>query len=290
MKSSMETLENLGYFNGTWGPLETMEVPFLDRSSFYGDGVYDATMTQDGVILYEKEHVDRFYRSAELMKIKIDQTKEELTALLREMVSRVSTPTTFLYWQVTRGTDFRHHTFPHVSANIWIMITPDEFEDLSKDTKVVCVEDTRFYHCNAKTLNLLPNVLAAETAHEHGCGEAVFVRDGYVTECAHSNVHILKDGALITHPADNLILPGIARAHLIGQCGALGIPVEERPFTPDELTDADEIIVSASSTFAQGVSHVDGKPVGGKDRDRLRCIQKALNDEAFAYIAAHQTC
>lgn len=284
----MEKVEKLGYFNGEWGPLEAMKVPFLDRSSFYGDGVYDATMTQNGVILYEQEHVDRFYRSAELMKIKIEETKEELINILREMVSRVNAPTTFLYWQVTRGTDLRHHNFPNTPANLWIMITPDEFEDLSKDAKAVCAKDTRFYHCNAKTLNLLPNVLAAEAAHENGCAEAIFIRDGYVTECAHSNVHILKDGTLVTHPADNLILPGIARAHLIGRCKVLGVPVDERPFTQEELMNADEVIVSASSTFAQGVSSIDGKEVGGKDRELLHRIQSALNDEFNEYIAAHQ--
>ena len=284
----MQKIEKLGYFNGEWGPLEEMEVPFLDRSSFYGDGVYDATMTQDGVILYEQEHIDRFYRSADLMQITIEQSKEELAQILREMVSHTSAQTNFLYWQVTRGTDFRHHTFPDCSANLWIMITPDEFEDLSVKEKLITVEDTRFYHCNAKTLNLLPNVLASEKAKQHGCYEAVFVRDGMVTECAHSNVHILKDGKLITHQADNLILPGIARAHLIAMCKKLGVGVEERPFTRAELMDADEVIVSSSSTFAVGVSQIDGAAVGGKSAELLATIQHALNDEFTAYIAAHK--
>lgn len=284
----MQKIEKLGYFNGEWGPLEEMEVPFLDRSSFYGDGVYDATMTQDGVILYEQEHIDRFYRSADLMQITIEQSKEELAQILREMVSHTSAQTNFLYWQVTRGTDLRHHTFPDGPANLWIMITPDEFEDLSVKEKLITVEDTRFYHCNAKTLNLLPNVLASEKAKQHGCYEAVFVRDGMVTECAHSNVHILKDGKLITHQADNLILPGIARAHLIAMCKKLGVGVEERPFTRDELMDADEVIVSSSSTFAVGVSQIDGVAVGGKSAELLATIQHALNDEFTAYIAAHK--
>jgi D-alanine transaminase len=284
----MQKIEKLGYFNGEWGPLEEMEVPFLDRSSFYGDGVYDATMTQDGVILYEQEHIDRFYRSADLMQITIEQSKEELAQILREMVSHTSAQTNFLYWQVTRGTDFRHHTFPDCPANLWIMITPDEFEDLSVKEKLITVEDTRFYHCNAKTLNLLPNVLASEKAKQHGCYEAVFVRDGMVTECAHSNVHILKDGTLITHQADNLILPGIARAHLIAMCKKLGVGVEERPFTRAELMDADEVIVSSSSTFAVGVSQIDGVAVGGKSAELLATIQHALNDEFTAYITAHK--
>ena len=284
----MQKIEKLGYFNGEWGSLEEMEVPFLDRSSFYGDGVYDATMTHDGVILYEQEHIDRFYRSADLMQITIEQSKEELAQILREMVSHTSAQTNFLYWQVTRGTDFRHHTFPDGSANLWIMITPDEFEDLSVKEKLITVEDTRFHHCNAKTLNLLPNVLASEKAKQQGCYEAVFVRDGMVTECAHSNVHILKDGKLITHQADNLILPGIARAHLIAMCKKLGVGVEERPFTRAELMDADEVIVSSSSTFAVGVSQIDGVAVGGKSAELLATIQHALNDEFTAYIAAHK--
>lgn len=284
----MQKIEKLGYFNGEWGPLEEMEVPFLDRSSFYGDGVYDATMTQDGVILYEQEHIDRFYRSADLMQITIEQSKEELAQILREMVSHTTSQTNFLYWQVTRGTDFRHHTFPDCPANLWIMITPDEFEDLSVKEKLITVEDTRFYHCNAKTLNLLPNVLASEKAKQHGCYEAVFVRDGMVTECAHSNVHILKDGTLITHQADNLILPGIARAHLIAMCKKLGVGVEERPFTRAELMEADEVIVSSSSTFAVGVSQIDGVAVGGKSAELLVTIQHALNDEFTAYITAHK--
>ena len=284
----MQKIEKLGYFNGEWGPLEEMEVPFLDRSSFYGDGIYDATMTQDGVILYEQEHIDRFYRSADLMQITIEQSKEELAQILREMVSHTTAQTNFLYWQVTRGTDLRHHTFPDGPANLWIMITPDEFEDLSVKEKLITVEDTRFYHCNAKTLNLLPNVLASEKAKQHGCYEAVFVRDGMVTECAHSNVHILKDGKLITHQADNLILPGIARAHLIAMCKKLGVGVEERPFTRAELMDADEVIVSSSSTFAVGVSQIDGVAVGGKSAELLATIQHALNDEFTAYIAAHK--
>lgn len=114
------------------------------------------------------------------------------------------------------------------------------------------------------------------------------MREGLVTECAHSNVHILQNGHLVTHPADNLILPGIGRAHLIASCKRLGVPVDERPFTRDELMAADEVIVSASSTFARGVSAIDGVSVGGKDRELLRRLQADLNDEFLAYREAHK--
>lgn len=279
-------MERLGYYNGECGPLEDLKVPFLDRVSFFGDGVYDATIALDGVVLYADDHIRRFFDSCAEMRIDPGISHDELKALLNELVAKVDAPDTFVYWQVTRGTALRNHAFPEGPANLWVMITPDPREDLSWDARLVTVEDTRFFHCNAKTLNLLPNVLAAQRAAEADCTEAVFVRDGLVTECAHSNVHILKGGALITHPTDNLILPGIARAHLVGMARTLGVPVEERPFTVEELMDADEVIVSSSSTYARGVSEIDGVAVGGKDRALLGRLQKALTEEADAYIAA----
>lgn len=282
-------MENLGYYNGEIGLLEDLKVPFLDRASFFGDGVYDATIASEGVILYEDDHVNRFFNSCKIMEIEPPVSREELVSLLRELVAKVDADATFLYWQVTRGTAPRNHAYPDVPANLWVMITPKPLEDLEWDETAVTVPDTRFFHCNAKTLNLMPNCLASQRAVEAGADDAIFVRDGFVTECAHSNVHILKDGALITHPADNLILPGIARKHLIAMAKALGVPVDKRPFTPAELMDADEVIISSSSTFARGVSAIDGVAVGGKDRALLRLLQTKLVAEFEAYIAAHRS-
>ncbi len=280
-------MQRLGYYNGQWGPLEQMCIPMNDRASFFGDGVYDATMTCKGVILYADEHIDRFFRSAHLMRIEPDISAPQLKTLLHEMVGKVDAEETFLYWQMTRGTGLRRHSFPSTAPNLWITVVPEGIDDLSRDACAVCVEDTRFSHCNAKTLNLLPNVLAAQRAEEAGCDEAIFIREGYVTECAHSNVHILKEGTLITHPADEFILPGIARAHLIAMCASLDIPVEERAFSKQELFDADEVIVTSSSTFARGVSFIDGIAVGGGDRLRLALLQEHLTREFDTYIENH---
>ena len=135
------------------------------------------------------------------------------------------------------------------------------------------MEDTRFFHCNVKTLNLIPSVIASENAKQAGCDETVFHRSGRVTECAHSNVHIIKDGVFVTAPTDNLILPGIARAHLIKACRKLGIPVSETPYTLDELMNADEIIVSSSGSLCLAAEEVDGKAVGGKAPELLKKLQ-----------------
>ena len=65
-------MKNIGYYNGETGLLEDLKVPFLDRVSFYGDGVYDATMALDGVVVFAEDHIDRFFNSCANMEINPD--------------------------------------------------------------------------------------------------------------------------------------------------------------------------------------------------------------------------
>lgn len=274
-------MENLGYYNGKYGLLEEMTVPMNDRVCYFGDGVYDATYSRNHVIFALDEHIDRFFNSAGLLKIKIPYTKEELKEILKDMVKKVDSGEQFVYWQVTRGTAMRNHAFPDESipANIWIILKDASIKDMSKKVKLITLEDTRFLHCNIKTLNLLPSVMAAQKTEEAGCQEAVLHRGDRVTECAHSNVSIIKDGILITAPADNLILPGIARAHLIKMCKSFDIPVNETAFTLKELMEADEVVVTSSGQFCIVANEIDGKPVGGKAPEIVKKLQDALLNE-----------
>lgn len=267
-------MKTLGYYNGTIGEVEELTVPMNDRASFFGDGVYDATYAHNHIIYCLEAHVDRFFRSMSLVRMTPPWTKDELMNLLRDLVRKVDSGDQFVYWQVTRGTAPRKHAFPAGPVNLWVTLTPQSVVDLSQKWKLITVEDTRFLHCNIKTLNLLPNVLAAQRTAEAGADEAVFHRGEIVTECAHSNIHILKDGVFITHPADCYILPGIARQNLIGVCGRLRIPVEERPFTLAELFAADEVIVSSSGDFCMAACEIDGKPVGAKAPALLQALQE----------------
>lgn len=156
-------MEKLGYYNGKFGPLEEMMVPMNDRVSYFGDGVYDATYSRNYVIYALDEHIDRFYNSAGLLQIRIPHTKAEMKEILNDMVKRLDSDEQFVYWQVTRGTGIRDHAFPDddVPANIWITLKPAKVKDTYKKIKLITLEDTRFLHCNIKTLNLLPSVMAA---------------------------------------------------------------------------------------------------------------------------------
>ncbi len=267
-------MKNLGYYNGKFGEIEEMSIPMNDRVCFFGDGVYDATYSRNYKIFTLDEHVDRLYNSASLLGMNIAESKDEMKSILNEMVSKMDTGENFVYWQVTRGSGLRNHVFPeNAKTNLWITISHRDIVDTYKKVKLITMEDTRFLHCNIKTLNLIPSVIASEKAKQAGCDETVFHRGDRVTECAHSNVHIIKDGVFITAPTDNLILPGIARAHLIKACRKLGIPVSETPFTVAELMDADEIIISSAGSLCLAAEEIDGKKAGGRAPEILRKLQ-----------------
>lgn len=274
-------MKNLGYYNGKWDEIENMSIPMTDRVCFFGDGVYDATYSRNYKIFSLGEHIDRFYNSARLLEINLPYTKDELKDILTDMVSKMDTGENFVYFQATRGSDaVRSHIFSEDSkANIWINIYHKEILDLTKKVQLITMEDTRFLHCNIKTLNLIPAVIASQRAKEAGCFEAVFHRNGRVTECAHSNVHIIKNGELITAPTDNLILPGIARGHIIDACKKLNVTVREEPYFLEQLLDADEVLVSSAGALCMVADEIDGKSVGGKATDLVEKLQAyLLND------------
>lgn len=270
-------MKNLGYYNGTIGLIKEMTIPMNDRGNYFGDGIYEACLVKNGVIFALEEHLERFFRNINKIEIPLKITREELRTLLNGLVAKVEGDLLFLYWQSTRGTAKRSHVFPEqgVTANLLVTIQPTTLHVKQHQLKLITQEDTRFFHCDVKTLNLLPNVMAAQRAKERGCDEAVFHRGERVTECAHSNILLLKNGTLITAPLDKLILPGITRKHILELCQKLDIPVLEEPFTVKQMMEADEILVSSTSKLCVQAIEIDGIPVGQKDPERFERLQNA---------------
>lgn len=280
-------MENLGYYNGKYGLIEEMQIPMLDRVCWFGDGIYDATYAHNHKIFDMDAHLDRFYNSARLLDIQVPIARSELEKLLADLVLKVDSGDQFVYMQVTRGSGLRGHVYAeNTKGNLWVTLTPCPLTDTYQPIDVITYEDKRFYYCNVKTLNLIPSCLAATAANRAGCAEAIFHRGDIVTECAHSNVSIFKDGCVITHPLDDKVLPGTARLRLLAFAEKLGYAVEEREYTLDELMHADEIVVHSTGSFCIPVKTVDGKPVGGKAPEMLKNIQDALVEDFEASCKA----
>ena len=276
-------MEDLAYYNGKITRLSEMMVPFNDRSHFFGDGVYDASVARNGIIFKLEDHLDRFFNSMALIDIQPDFTKDELRELLQALCQKLDTGDLFVYFQVSRGTAIRNHSYAQtLKPNLSVYMLPwtGDFSS-QKRLKLMTTPDHRFEFCHIKTLNLLPNVLASQAATSQGLDEVVYHRDQRVTECAHSNISILINGVFQTAPLDHWILPGIARKYLLLMSQALGFDVLEQPFTVEEMLAADEVIVSSSGSLCAPVSEIDGRAVGGRDPERLQQLQDKIYQDFF---------
>ncbi len=279
-------MKTLGYYNGKIDELDKITVPMLDRASYFGDGVYDVTFCRNYKVYKLHEHVERIFNSAALLKIYPTITPDELCKLVENLVKKLDSDELWVYFQFSRGTDFRNHAFPeNATPNLWIMLRPSQIKDTYRHLRVITRDDTRALHCNIKSLNLLPSVMATQACVDAGVDECILHRNGIVTECAHSNVSILVDGTLITHPADNLILAGTGRAHLMDACRHFDIPIVERCYTLEELLAADEVILTSASALCMRIVEVDGVSVGQKAPQTLKTLQDYLLDDFLTETA-----
>ena len=271
-------MKDLGYYNGKYDRIENMYVPMNDRACFFGDGIFEVAYARNHKIYALSEHLDRMYDSAAILGYNMPIRKDEFASLLYELSSKVDSPDQLIYWQVSRGTEMRSHApQSELTANIWVTIREKVMVPPYESAKLITFPDTRFFHCNMKTLNLLPTVMASIAAKDAGADEAIFHRDGMVTECAHSNLCIIrKDGAVQTAPADKLILPGVTRAHMIRACAELGIPCIEENFTLEEMMNAAEVVIVTSGAQFRPVKEIDGQSVGGGAPDLVAALQEKL--------------
>jgi D-alanine transaminase len=127
----------------------------------------------------------------------------------------------------------------------------------------ITVEDFRWGRCDLKTVQLLPNVLAKQKALTAGVFDAVFVSsEGVVREATSSNICIVADGTVITHPLTPQILPGITRMVVIDLCREVDIPVSERFFKTDALYGAEEAFLTGTVTEVLPIVTIDGHRIG----------------------------
>lgn len=243
------------------------KVDIEDRGYQFGDGVYEVIRIYNGKMFTAKQHLDRFYRSAENIGVVIPYSKEQLTDQLNELVKKNELELGIIYMQITRGAAPRNHAFPigdispALSAYTKEVGRPEE--NLVSGVRTILTEDIRWLRCDIKSLNLLGNILAKQKAAEAGCFEALQHRGENMTEGSSSNLFIVKDGTIITHPSNNYILKGITKDVILELCQEHGVAVEERIFTRQELAEADEVFLSSTTAEVMPIIEIDGKTVNG---------------------------
>ena len=258
-----------------------------DRGFVFGDGVYEVIRVINGRLFATRFHNNRLERSLDGVRITLAGADSPASfveigkQLLRE--NDLTKGEATLYIQVTRGATTRVHNFPppNIAPTIYISVarfTPYS-EFAQSGASAISHVDLRWGRCDLKTLNLLPNVLAAQTAKERGAFEAMLIRDGVVTEGTRTNFFGVVNGALRTHPSDTHILPGITRSVLRDLARDLSIELDETPITLAEIPKLSELFLTGTTTDVMPVVKLDDRPVGkGQPGELTRRLQRVLAD------------
>lgn len=255
------------WINGEFTTLEKGTVSVEERGLLFGEGIYEVIAAYDGVPVLLAEHLDRWERSASGIRLDSPYTRAHREEVIAELIRRVDAPRASIYGQLSRGPAPRAHAFPatETPTELWFA-KPLPLPDTAKyeqGVSAITHPDERWPKCWIKSTSLLPNVLAKQAAVDAGAFEAIQYReDGTVTEASIANFHMVKDGAIHTHPADGRILAGCKRAFVLAIAREIGITVHEHHYDLEFLRTADEAFLTSTTINALPVTRIDDTPVG----------------------------
>jgi D-alanine transaminase len=266
-------------------PQHEATYPMEERGLQFGDGVYEVTRIYQGAYFLLEEHIDRLYRSAAAIRLSVPFDKDVLMEKLELLLKMNNVKEdAILYLQVTRGSFPRNHAFPTENrSNLYAYIRemPRKMQEIENGVRTILTRDVRWEYCYIKSLNLLPNVLAKQEATERGAFEAIFYRDGNITEGSSSNIFLVKDGKVYTHPATERILNGIIRMKVKEFCDLLHIPFAEEAFSIEDIAQADEMFLSSTTSSIIPIIQVEEQLIAdGKPGEVTRKLQAAYEKAA----------
>ena len=283
------------YLNGEFLPVENASLSVLDRGFIFGDGVYEVWRVVEGRLFEHERHDRRLRRGLKLLEIALPDRD---VAALAQVAERLLADNDLrhgegtFYVEVTRGAAPRTHAFPPAGTAPTVLGMVSRFEVpialRATGAKAITQPDTRWLHCDIKTIQLLPNCMAKQKAQAAGALEAIFIRDDIVTEGTHTSVLGVKNGELWTHPLSPLILPSVTREIVMEIAREQGITVRERPFSQKELFALDELFVSGTTTDVTPIVNVDGRTIGsGKPGPVSKQLYAGLQARLYAASAVH---
>jgi D-alanine transaminase len=260
-------MSHIAFVNGRYLPHRDAHLSIDDRATQFADAAYEVTCIWNGAPVDHAAHLRRLGRSLGELQIGWPCTPAALSVICREVVRRNLIDRGIIYIQVSRGVAPRAHPFP-TPRKPGLVITAKHGAGpgdalAEKGAKVIAMPDRRWGRCDIKTVGLLGNVLARQTATEAKAFEALLTTpEGVVTEASASNAWMVdKDGTILTHPLGPQILGGITRNVVLRLATECGYKVVERPFTIKEAIGGREVFLTGTTTFVMPVVQIDEKVI-----------------------------
>ncbi|MFT5888097.1 MAG: branched-chain amino acid aminotransferase [Zhongshania sp.] len=287
---SMADRDGLIWFDGEMVPWRDAKVHVLTHTLHYGMGVFEGvrayqTENRGTCIFRMQEHTDRLFRSAHIMRMEMTVTKEQVNEAQRAVVRENGLDEAYLRpmcFYGSEGMGLRADNLKmHVIVAAWDWPSYMSPEARDNGIKVRCSSYTRHHvnisMCKAKANgHYINSMLALREALDSGCEEALLLdNEGYVAEGSGENVFLVRNGKLFT-PELTSCLDGITRNTIFAFAKELGIEVEEKRITRDEVYIADEAFFTGTAAEVLPIRELDGRMIGEGKRGPLTTILQTM--------------
>ncbi len=278
----MPAMPDVLYFNGRFTTTDERVIGVEDRGFQFGDAVYEVFKFVGKRPVFLADHYRRMERSLRQLEIRSPWTEEQFRGVMSALLERTQFDDGIVYIQVSRGEATRAHFWPEeLTPTVVAYSRSFTFPDAAKQERgirVITTRDRRWSSCDIKSVNLLANAMAKKEAQRAGVDEAILLADGVVREGANSSFFAVRNGALITHPLDEHILPGVVRDRVIGIALQARIRVDERPLREAELFDLDEAFITSTTQGVMPVAEIDGRVIRNSRRGEITTRLQQLFD------------
>jgi D-alanine transaminase len=270
-------------FNGRFTTTDERVLGVEDRGFQFGDAVYEVFKFVGKRPAFLIDHYRRMARGLRDIEIRCPWTESEFVSAMGELLERTAFDDGIVYIQVSRGEAERAHFWPDDATPTALAYSrrfrfPDQARK-ERGIRMITAPDHRWHFCQVKSVNLLGNALAKKQAQRAGADEALLLAEGFVREGASSNFFAVRNGAVVTHPLDEHILPGVVRDRVIGLALRAKVRVDERPLREAELFDLDEAFITSTTQGVMPVTEIDGRVIRNARRGELTAKLQALFDE-----------
>ena len=276
---SMDDRDGVIWFDGEWLPWRDARVHVLTHTLHYGAGVFEglrAYKTEQGTAIFRlREHTDRLFRSAHILKMKIPYEKDVLDQVQCEAVHRNKLDSAYIRpmcFYGSEGMGLRADNLKvHVMVAAWEWGSYLGEDNMEKGIRIRTSSLIRNHvnsvMCKAKANgNYMNSILALQEALETGCDEALLLdHEGYVAEGSGENIFIVRNGKLYT-PDLTSALEGITRDTILYLAKEIDLEVVEKRMTRDEVYIADEAFFTGTAAEVTPIREHDGRVIGAGGR------------------------
>jgi branched-chain amino acid aminotransferase len=262
------------YLNNQFVPTSDALLHSSDLSIQRGYGVFDYLKTIDNRPIFLEEHLQRFYHSAKEMHLPVQQTPEELKAIIYDLAERHQMGTSGIRLTLTGG--YSPDAYTIAAPNLIITQLPLSLPSASaKGIRLMTYEHLRTLP-QIKSINYLMAVWLQPLLKEKRADDILYHYKGVISECPRANFFLVRDEKLIT-PKDN-ILAGITRQKLI-TFTQQHFTVEERAITLEDIRQCQEAFITSTTKQVLPVAAIDDQLINGGERGPVtRRLYEALEE------------